>query len=94
MQTIKVKTWRFLNPHTMSPSDLEWLEKNCSRVDYTRQDPIPIAVGNQVRYMAGQAQLKVLTNSDKQEMMLHLKYSDRIALEHYTNVYSTITALG
>ena len=86
MQTIKVKTWRFLNASDISPADLEWLQKNVSRVEYTSQDPVEIHWHGSVRHIAGQAQLKVLTNDNKQETMLHLKYSDRVVLEHWCNV--------
>lgn len=86
METITVKTWRFLNANDISVSDLKWLEKNVSRVEYTSQDPVEIHYHGSVQRLVGQSYLKVLTNNDKQEMMLHIKYSDQIVLESWCNV--------
>lgn len=85
-----VKTWRIVDPFEIKEPDFRWLQKNCDSVAFNRNDD-PVYIEYQGRIYAtmgaDSSTLKCTTKNDKQEMLLKLKFSNRIILESWTNDY-------
>ena len=90
METTKLKTWRFDDPTSLTSEDFRWLSNNCAAVDYdSGADPITLDYrGSQFMVQSRTPVLTFITNSDKQETMVQLKYSGRIILDSCVEINS------
>ena len=91
MKHFKVKTWRMLNPSNITDEDLLWLQRNTCRIEY--DSGIEMIPGSNNLGKLSQMQirapfLKFITNNEKQETLLKIKYADRLILESWVNCTS------
>lgn len=91
MKHFKVKTWRMLDPSNIAKEDLLWLQSNTCRIEY--DSGIETIPGSNNLGMLSQMQirapsLKFITNNEKQETLLKIKYADRLILESWVNCTS------
>lgn len=90
MKHFKVKTWRISDPTGITTSDCVWLQSN--NIEFqsnSNVDPVTFDYqGRQYQYAGNQIPvLKCITDNDKKEIMLQLKFGDRLILESWSNYY-------
>lgn len=87
METFQIKTWCIFNPVDMDVSDIEWLKKNASTVDWQPEayESAADVSGRTVYYKTKNARLKFTTLNPKQETLLKIKFGAAMVLESFVN---------
>lgn len=91
MKHFKVKTWRISDSTNLTTPDCLWLQSNKIKFQFNSGvEPVTFDYrGSQYQYAVNPRVpvLKCITDNDEQELMLQLKFGDRLILESWSNYY-------
>ena len=93
METYQIKTWRIMSPIDMDISDIEWLKKNTTNIDWqpAEYESSADVSGRTFYYKTKNERIRFTTLNPKQETLLKIKFGNAMVLESFVNCNISIS---
>jgi len=87
-----MKTWQIIDRHLVDDADIAYLQELGCNIIFTsaEYEDVKITAGHSIRVAVRSASISIETTTAEQELVLKLKYGDKVWLTHSTNLFDVL----